>query len=189
MKGTGQGPSLPGEVRGAVTGRRRRVATSRSGSTALARVRTPWKGRGITRAGNTRLVAHPFRLRDLRSVDLPHLPLRPSGTRPGGGTTTTGKTWSVEEKLQIVLEGMAPRVNIFEVCRRHDISSIAYYEWRAKALAGMKQGLKTPHGGAAETALQRENARRKKLVAEYALINDHLRETLEGRPLGKNDGG
>ncbi len=101
---------------------------------------------------------------------------------------TTGKTWSAEEKLQIVLEGMAPRANISEVCRRHGISSTAYYEWRAKALAGMKQGLKTTPGGA-ETALRRENARLKKLVAEYALINDRLQETLEGRPLGKNDGG
>ncbi|MGI0156153.1 MAG: transposase, partial [Thermoplasmata archaeon] len=47
---------------------------------------------------------------------------------------TTRKTWSAEEKLQIVLEGMAPRSNISEVCRRHGISSTAYYEWRTKAL-------------------------------------------------------
>ncbi len=101
---------------------------------------------------------------------------------------TTGKTWSAEEKLQTVLEGMAPRASISEVCSCHGISSIAYYEWRAKALAGMKQGLRTVPGGA-ETALRRENARLKKPVAEYALINDRLQETLEGRPSGKNDGG
>ena len=101
---------------------------------------------------------------------------------------TTGKTWSAEEKLQIVLEGMAPRASSSEVCRRHGIRSTADYEWRAKALAGMKQGLKTTPGGA-ETALRHENARLKKLVAEYALINDRLQETLEGRLLGKNDGG
>jgi putative transposase len=87
-----------------------------------------------------------------------------------------------------VLEGIAPRASISEVCRRHGISSTAYYEWRAKALAGMKWGLRTTPGGAA-TALRRENARLKKLVAEYALINDRLQETLEGRPSGKNDEG
>ena len=101
---------------------------------------------------------------------------------------TTHKTRGAEEKLQIVLEGMSPRANISEVCRRHGISSTAYYEWKTKALAGMKQGLKTTPGGA-ETALRHENARLKKLVAEYALINDRLQETLEGHPLGKNDGG
>lgn len=52
----------------------------------------------------------------------------------------------------------------------------------------MKQGLKTTPGSA-ETALRYENARRKKVVAGYALISDRLRETLEGRPLEKNDGG
>jgi transposase-like protein len=42
--------------------------------------------------------------------------------------------------LQNVLEGMARRANISEVCRRHGISSTAYDDWRAKAPAGMKQG-------------------------------------------------
>lgn len=41
---------------------------------------------------------------------------------------TTVNTWSAEEKLQIVLEVMVARVNISEVCRRHGISSTAYYE-------------------------------------------------------------
>ncbi len=101
---------------------------------------------------------------------------------------TTHKTWSAEEKLQIVLEGVAPRANISEVCRRHGISSTAYYDWKTRALAGMKAGRKTTTGGA-EKVLRHENARLKKLVAEYALINDRLQETLEGNPLGKNDGG
>ena len=116
-------------------------------------------------------------------------PLAPvDRTRDPGAAMTTHKTRGAEEKLQIVLEGMSPRANISEVCRRHGISSTAYYEWKTKALAGMKQGLKTTPGGA-ETALRHENARLKKLVAEYALINDRLQETLEGHPLGKNDGG
>ena len=101
---------------------------------------------------------------------------------------TTHKARSAHEKLQIVLEEISPRANISKVCRRHGISSAAYYEWKAKARAGMKQGLKSTPGGA-ETALRHENARLKKLVAEYALINDRFQEILEGHPLGKNDGG
>ena len=40
---------------------------------------------------------------------------------------TTGKSWSADEKMQIVLEGMAPRVNISEVCLRYGVSSTAYH--------------------------------------------------------------
>ncbi len=101
---------------------------------------------------------------------------------------TTHRSWSAEEKSQIVPEGMSPRANISEVYRRRGISSTAYSEGKSKALAGMKQGLKTTPG-AAGTALRHENARLNKLVAEYALINDRLLETLVGHPLGKNDGG
>ena len=100
----------------------------------------------------------------------------------------THNSWSSEEKLQFVQEGMASRANISEFCRRHGISPTANYDWKAKALAGMKQGLKATPGGAG-TALCHENARLRKLVAEYALINARLQETLEGHPLGKNDGG
>ncbi len=96
---------------------------------------------------------------------------------------TAVKTWSAEEELLIVLEGMVPRANISEVCRRHGISSTAYYEWRTMALAGMKQGPKTTPGGA-ETALRHENARLKKIVTECALINDCLQET-GGATVGK----
>ena len=75
---------------------------------------------------------------------------------------TTHKSWSTEKKLQIVLEGMSPRTDISEVCRRHDINSTTYYEWKYRARAGMKQGVRTTPGGA-RTTLRHENARLKKL--------------------------
>ena len=104
-----------------------------------------------------------------------------------GGPMTTHKVWSAEEKLQVVLEGLQPRANVSEICRHHGISSTAFYEWKQKAIAGMKLGLKNREGSP-ETALRHENARLKKLVADYAIANDVLREHLEGT-VGKNDGG
>ena len=101
---------------------------------------------------------------------------------------TTHKTWSADEKFQIVLEGLQPRANVAEICRRHGISSTAFYEWRERALASMKNGLRSKEG-TPETALRHENARLKKLVADYAIANDVLREHLEGSSMGKNDGG
>ena len=100
---------------------------------------------------------------------------------------TVRKTWATEEKFQIVLEGLQPHTNVSEICRRHGISSTAFYEWRERALASMKVGLRSKEG-TAETTLRHENARLKKLVADYAIANDVLREHLEGTQ-GKNDGG
>jgi putative transposase len=100
---------------------------------------------------------------------------------------TTRKTWTTDEKFQIVLEGLQPRANVSEICRRHGISSTAYYEWRERALASMKNGLRSKEG-TAETTLRHENGRLKKLVADYAIANDVLKEHLEGGQ-GKNDGG
>ncbi|MGI0054117.1 MAG: transposase [Thermoplasmata archaeon] len=100
---------------------------------------------------------------------------------------TTRKTWTADEKFQIVLEGLQPRANVSEICRRHGISSTAYYEWRERALASMKGGLRSKEG-TPDTALRHENARLKKLVADFAIANDVLREHLEGSR-EKNDGG
>lgn len=100
---------------------------------------------------------------------------------------TVRKTWTADEKFQIVLEGLQPRANVAEICRRHGLSSTAYYEWRERALASMKTGLRLKEG-TPETALRHENSRLKKLVADYAIANDVLREHLEGTR-EKNDGG
>ena len=51
----------------------------------------------------------------------------------------------------------------------------------------MKTGLRSKEG-TAETTLRHENSRLKKLVADYAIANDVLREHLEGTR-EKNDGG
>ncbi len=100
---------------------------------------------------------------------------------------TVRKAWTAQEKFQIVLEGLQPRANVAEICRRHALRSTAYYEWRERALASMKNGLKSKEG-TSETALRHENTRLKRLVADYAIANDVLREHLEGSR-EKNDGG
>ena len=100
---------------------------------------------------------------------------------------TTHKTWSADEKFQIVLEGLQPCANVAEICRSPGISSTAFYEWRERAFVSMKNGLRSKEG-TPETALRHENARLKKLVADYAIANDVLREHLEGSSLGKNSG-
>lgn len=100
---------------------------------------------------------------------------------------TTKKTWSAEEKLRIVMEGLQPNANVAEICRRHGISGTAYYEWKERALTGMKTGLLNKEGSA-EVSLRQQNSRLKKLVAALSVANDVLQEHLEGNG-GKNVGG
>lgn len=100
---------------------------------------------------------------------------------------TTRRNWSPTEKQQIVLELLAPKVNVAEVCRAHGLHSAQAYEWRRAALEGIKQALS---GSATPDArLKAENARLKRLVADQALGLQAYRETLEGSSEGKNERG
>ncbi|WP_026975803.1 transposase, partial [Alicyclobacillus contaminans] len=47
-----------------------------------------------------------------------------------------GRKWTVDEKMNIVLEGMMPGANISEVCRRHGVAQSLYYRWREAFLTG-----------------------------------------------------
>ena len=61
-----------------------------------------------------------------------------------------------------------------EICKTLDISEQTYYRWRQK-YGGMK-----PEMGKELKALQKENARLKKLVADQALDMDILKEAAKG---------
>ena len=100
---------------------------------------------------------------------------------------TTRKTWSSEEKLRIVLEGIQPNANVEAICRAHGLHSAQFYKWKDQALSAMRAGLENHQG----TPLQRqrqEMARLKRLIAEQAIALQVFKEEL-GSVEGKNDGG
>jgi transposase-like protein len=100
---------------------------------------------------------------------------------------TTRHYWPTSEKVQVVLEVMAPKANVADICRAHGIHSSQVYKWKAAFLQGGRNALE---GTASPDAkLRAENARLKKLLAETHLVVDGLRETLEGRPLDRASGG
>jgi transposase-like protein len=61
-----------------------------------------------------------------------------------------------------------------EICRTLDISEQTYYRWR------QKYGRMKPEMAKELKALQKENARLKKLVADQALDMDILKEAAKG---------
>jgi transposase len=46
------------------------------------------------------------------------------------------RTWTVQQKLEIVLVGLRGDRSIAELCREHQISENLYYTWRDKLLEG-----------------------------------------------------
>ncbi len=78
-----------------------------------------------------------------------------------------------EQIVRILREAETSGNTIPEVCRKHGISDVTFYRWRKQY-----QGLSTREAKRLK-ALQNENQRLKKLVAEQALALDELQEIVE----------
>jgi transposase len=46
------------------------------------------------------------------------------------------RTWTVQQKLEIVLAGLRGEMSVARVCREHQISETLLYGWREKLLDG-----------------------------------------------------
>jgi transposase-like protein len=51
------------------------------------------------------------------------------------------RTWTVAQKLEIVLAGLRGDRSVAEVCREHRISENLFYTWREKLLEGGSERL------------------------------------------------
>jgi putative transposase len=83
----------------------------------------------------------------------------------------TGKRYTEEQIIAILKEAEAAK-SVSEVIRRHGIPAHTYYRWKAK-FAGMEVS-----DAKRLKALEDENRRLKRLVAQQALDNQILKELL-----------
>lgn len=88
----------------------------------------------------------------------------------------TRRNWTVEEKAQIVLEGLTTNIQMSELCRRHNLSHAQYYSWRTQFLEAGKRGL-VRGATTNEEALQTEINELKQLVADLSVANSALKKT------------
>ena len=51
------------------------------------------------------------------------------------------RTFSVQQKLEIVLAGLRGEVSVEELCRQHEIAETLCYQWREKLLEGSREAL------------------------------------------------
>ena len=51
------------------------------------------------------------------------------------------RTFTAQQKLEIVLAGLRGDVSVKELCRSHEIAETLYYSWREKLLEGGREAL------------------------------------------------
>ena len=51
------------------------------------------------------------------------------------------RSWTAQQKIEIVLAGLGGDRSVKEVCREHAISETLYYGWRDKLLEGGREAL------------------------------------------------
>ncbi len=88
----------------------------------------------------------------------------------GGGWMTTKRSWSEEEELRVVLEGLHPNANVEAIDRAPGIPSSQLSTWRAAALQGVKAGL-AHHQGPVTQHQRPEIARLKRPIADQAVAS------------------
>ncbi len=51
------------------------------------------------------------------------------------------RSWTAQQKLEIVLAGLRGDRSVKDVCREHEISDTLFYSWRDKLLEGAREAL------------------------------------------------
>jgi transposase len=88
------------------------------------------------------------------------------------------RSWTAQQKLEIVLAGLRGDRTVREVCREHEISETLFYGWRDKLLEGGREAL----AGKDERSGERE-LRRKVAELERALGRKTYELEIAGKAL------
>jgi transposase len=96
----------------------------------------------------------------------------------------TRRSFSAEEKIRIVLQGLRGEDSIAELCRREGISQNLYYRWSKEFLEAGKKRLAGDTAREATSdevrTLRREAGALKEVVADLTLENRLLKKSMTG---------
>ena len=94
----------------------------------------------------------------------------------------TRQTYSAEEKIRIVLDGLKGEDSIAELCRREGIAQTLYYTWSKEFMEAGKRRLAGDTARAATSGevqdLRREARALKECVADLTLENRLLKKSM-----------
>src|SRR3974377_1177389 len=80
------------------------------------------------------------------------------------------RTFTPEQKLEIVLAGLRGDRSVRDVCREHGIAETLYYQWRDRLLEGGKAALASPRDRATSSeAIELRDAKKRIGQLERAL--------------------
>ena len=83
------------------------------------------------------------------------------------------RKFTVRQKFEIVKEGLLSGAQISEVCRRHGISTVTYYDWQKKFFDGAICGLQPKSRNSKKHSIeQQQHDRIKKLESVIAEITE-----------------
>jgi transposase-like protein len=68
------------------------------------------------------------------------------------------RTFTAQQKLEIVVAGLRGDVSVKELCRQHAIAETLYYSWREKLLEGGREALAGKEERRGERELKRKIA-------------------------------
>ena len=86
------------------------------------------------------------------------------------------KTWSVDVKEAIVLSVLRGEVSVAEAARQHGVNESLVHTWKARFLEGGRTRLAGERPDHGQMALERENDRLKRILAEKELELDISRK-------------
>jgi transposase-like protein len=86
------------------------------------------------------------------------------------------QSWSIEEKVGIVLAVLSERQSVAEVSRQHGVNENQIYRWKEQFLVAGRQGLNGAKAQTVDQRLDAENSQLKKLLGEKALEIEILKK-------------
>ncbi|MEO9276873.1 MAG: transposase [Nitrososphaera sp.] len=84
------------------------------------------------------------------------------------------------EKVRIVMESLNTNISTAELCRKHNISPPAFYQWKERFIEAGKASLNGRSSDDICRNMQKENDSLKRIIGEITMANDVLKKTLEG---------
>lgn len=88
--------------------------------------------------------------------------------------------WTTEQKIAIVLESLNTNISIAELCRKHNVTPNAFYDWKEKFIEAGKLALAGSFKTSPDERLKAEVESLKKLIGELTIANDAMKKVLQG---------
>lgn len=98
----------------------------------------------------------------------------------------TDVRFTPEQKREIVLQLLAGRVSMAELCRQNQVTSTAIYNWRDRFLEAGLVGLHGKRLSGRERQLVAENEKLRKVIGDIAVANHLLKG---GTTVSRGNGG